>query len=153
MISHNDYTLNNFDIDKIMKNDKNFRGVFMKDTLPLQINKNESSIINLDTIKGPGTHWVLVYNTQNDPYYVYYIDSYGLSPLKEISDYLKSSHKKIRYNTSQIQGLFDTYCGYFACLIALELNKGTSLYDILYKFSQEPIINNSKIIEKYFHLN
>ena len=30
----------------------------MKDTLPLKIQKNETGIVNLDSIRGPGTHWV-----------------------------------------------------------------------------------------------
>ena len=35
---------------------KNFRGVFMRDTLPSKINKVECGILNLDVSKNNGTH-------------------------------------------------------------------------------------------------
>jgi hypothetical protein len=41
-----------------------FRGVFMRDELPLKIWKNESGIINLDNSNGPGTHWVCYQNSR-----------------------------------------------------------------------------------------
>jgi len=35
-----------------------FRGVYMRDSLPRKIRRNESGIVNLDDVDGPGTHWV-----------------------------------------------------------------------------------------------
>ena len=40
---------------------KNFRGIYSRDGLPKKIRK-ECGIINLDDIKGPGTHWVCYRN-------------------------------------------------------------------------------------------
>ena len=35
------------------------RGVFMRNTLPAGgVRRNESGIVNLDNVEGPGTHWV-----------------------------------------------------------------------------------------------
>jgi len=36
-----------------------FRGVFMRNNLPISgVRRNESGIVNLDDVDGPGTHWV-----------------------------------------------------------------------------------------------
>ena len=37
---------------------KNFRGVFMRDTLPPLIKEREVGIVNLDSSEGKGTYWV-----------------------------------------------------------------------------------------------
>ena len=52
--------LTNYEIVKMVKElkIKNFRGVFMRDTLPKQIsNKIECGIINLNVSNNIGTHW------------------------------------------------------------------------------------------------
>lgn len=46
---------------------KNFRGVFMRDTLPTQIHPREVGIVNLDFSEGQGTHWVC-YSKNNGKY-------------------------------------------------------------------------------------
>ena len=34
-----------------------FRGIFIRTTLPVEgVRQNESSIVNLDNVEGPGTH-------------------------------------------------------------------------------------------------
>jgi hypothetical protein len=52
--------LTNIDLKKFAKllQIHNFRGVFMKDSLPKSGAKvNETGLINLDDQKGNGTHW------------------------------------------------------------------------------------------------
>lgn len=52
-----------------------FRGVFMRDSLPRTLpRKYESGIVNLDSTKGPGTHWVAYKKRGNN---VKYFDSFG----------------------------------------------------------------------------
>ena len=36
----------------------NFRGVFMRDTLPQRSFHQECAIVNLNTSKEPGSHWI-----------------------------------------------------------------------------------------------
>jgi len=52
--------LSNFDIGDALKKIglKNFRGVFLRDTLPKKPKRNECAIMNLDDTSGDGTHWV-----------------------------------------------------------------------------------------------
>ena len=52
--------LTNYEIIKLAKElkIKNFRGVFMRDTLPDNLDDEECGIVNLDLSKNKGTHWV-----------------------------------------------------------------------------------------------
>ena len=61
---------------------KDFRGVFMRYTLPKQIsNKAECGILNLDISKNGGTRWVCYYKNNEK---CYYFDSFGLDPPLEL---------------------------------------------------------------------
>jgi len=52
--------LSNFEIEDALKKIglKNFRGVFLRDTLPKKPKLNECAIMNLDDTYENGTHWV-----------------------------------------------------------------------------------------------
>lgn len=85
----------------------------MHDALPKRIRKYESGIINLDNIKGPGTHWV-AYIKRRDK--LTYFDSFGnLKPPPKIVNYFNSNHQvDITYNYDLYQ--FKSYnCGHL-CL-------------------------------------
>ncbi|KAG5332831.1 SETMR methyltransferase, partial [Acromyrmex charruanus] len=66
-----------------------FRGVFMRDTLPMNgAHRNESGIVNLDDATGPGIHWVAYAKRNND--------SFGnLRPPKELLRYFGNGAKTI----------------------------------------------------------
>lgn len=95
--------LTNVDIIKLAEelDLKKFRGVFMRDTLPEIRQKEEVGIVNLDTSKNIGTHWVCYKTDKNQ---LYYFDSFGLDPPSEIIKYLKSNtSNEIIISTFQIQ--------------------------------------------------
>ena len=54
-----------------------FRGVFVRDNLPVEPKRMEFGVLNLDDTSGNGTHCVAWYadNGKN-----YYFDSYGIQP-------------------------------------------------------------------------
>lgn len=87
-----------------------FRGVYMRDKLPKKAYRRECGIINLDTYRGPGTHWVAYYKNNND---AEYFDSFGnLQPPLEVLKYLGNN---VTYNYKREQP-FNTYnCGHL-CL-------------------------------------
>lgn len=92
-----------------------FRGVFMRDVLPLRINLNESGIVNLDTSNGTGTHWVCYMKRGTT---VSYFDSYGnLKPPKELQLYFNSGSVRpiIQYNYFTKQKPNTVNCGHL-CL-------------------------------------
>lgn len=99
-------------------NIKNFRGIFMRDTLPPLIKEVEVGILYLDSSSGKGTHWVC-YSKNNKN--IYYFDSFGLDPPLELQEYLKNGEdKKIELSTFQIQEFGTHHCGYY-CLLLLKL--------------------------------
>lgn len=93
-----------------------FRGVYMRDTLPKNPLKRECAVVNLDSIRGFGTHWVAYYKNNN---IVRYFDSFGnLKPTKELLDYL-GSNVKLFYNHKRYQNFNTVNCGHL-CLEFLE---------------------------------
>ena len=68
--------------------------------------KNESLIINLDTNRGPGTHWVAVKKRGNK---IIYFDPFGIQPPKEVIRYYKPL--TIYYTTTKVQKLNSIICG------------------------------------------
>lgn len=102
--------LNELDIRRAAKNLPNFRGVFMLDSLPKKARKNECGIINLDSITGPGTHWVAYYKNGSKSEY---FDSFGnLQPPKEVIKYLNNN---LVYNYDTYQNYNTINCGHL-CL-------------------------------------
>ena len=106
--------LTNFDILKYAKLMKipNFRGVFMRDSLPSGGPRyRESAIVNLDSENGPGSHWV-AYRKRGDD--IVYFDSFGnLQPPFDLMLYFGID--QVKYNTKRFQD-FGTYnCGHL-CL-------------------------------------
>lgn len=89
----------------------------MRDNLPNSGPRlNESVIVNLDSIDGPGTHWV-AYKKRGGV--VTYFDSFGdLPPPRELILYLRKGSKsadKIYYNYERQQNFNTVWCGHL-CL-------------------------------------
>jgi len=108
--------LTNFElIDAVKKlNIPNFRGVFMRDTLPKKPRRIECGILNLDDSNGVGHHWVNFLKNGNEKIY---FDSYGLPPPTELVKYLKSP---VYYNSERIQPDGQVFCGHL-CLYVLKV--------------------------------
>ncbi|KAJ8916384.1 hypothetical protein NQ315_014594 [Exocentrus adspersus] len=91
----------------------NFKGVFMRDTLPdskMALQK-ECAILNLDSNTNKGTHWVAYSKNGN---MVQYFDSFGaLKPPIKLVRYLKGC--RIIYNNDQYQRYNQVNCGHL-CL-------------------------------------
>ena len=97
----------------------------MRDSLPEKIKQIECGIVNLDSIKNEGTHWVCYYKNKNKKYY---FDSFGLDPPYEIQKYLGDN---ILISTFQIQETGTNYCGHLCLKVLYELNKGESFENII----------------------
>lgn len=104
--------LTNIDIERFAKALKipNFRGVFMRNTLPKTIRQFERGVVNLDNRSGSGTHWVAYKKIKNK---VIYFDSYGnLQPPLELLIYFNSSTPvTIIYNREIFQTFNSVNCG------------------------------------------
>ena len=62
-----------------------FRGVFVRDTLPQYPLNVECGIVNFNTSNQPGSHWVCYFRNKNERIY---FDSYGQITPVEIQRYL-----------------------------------------------------------------
>lgn len=106
-------------------------------------------IINLETSRQSGSHWVSLYKNNNN--YIY-CDSYGVSPDKNILQFCK---KNLGCNTFIIQNINSTNCGLFCVsfLYYMNTNKG-DIYEIANDYVNlfEPnTILNDKILSSYLN--
>lgn len=96
----------------------------MCDTLPINsgIWRHETGIVNLDSIRGRGTHWVCYVKRENE---VDYFDSFGnLRPPIELINYFYTSAQRpidITYNYKRKQNMNAVNCGHL-CLQFLSSN-------------------------------
>lgn len=82
----------------------------MRDNLPKKIKEIECGVVNLDSEKNKGTHWVGYY--KKDKKIVFY-DSYGnLRPPTELIEYFHSNgNVDIYYNYENFQKFNSNNCG------------------------------------------
>ena len=110
----------------------NFRGVFMRDTLPSHPNECECAIVNFNTSKEVGSHWVCFHKNGNNRLY---FDSYGQITLHEVQNYLKSKAERgkqvIYRNTDIVQPIGTKICGHLCLFVLKSLAEGLSFQDIL----------------------
>lgn len=136
--------LSNTDIQHLMSDVKSFKGVYPKDKLKsVKKFKDGSIIINLDNSTGSGTHWVCINIDSTKPYVEYY-DSFGLSPAKEIVQFLNKYKKPIKYQDNQLQNDTSVLCGYFCCDYLHQRYRGIEPEVILRQFTNKPSLNNER---------
>ena len=138
--------LSNFDLMEWVKKLglRHFRGIYSRDNLPQKI-KKECGIINLDDMKGPGTHWVCYRNLDS---VVEYFDPFGLIMPNEALKYFRSSGKQIIYSIDEIQNRNTVLCGYWCLYYLFERQNGKSILDVIHNphFDND----NSDFIKEYF---
>ena len=119
-----DRGLTNIDIYRYVRELRidNFRGVFMRDTLPKVAYRKECGIVNFNTSEQVGSHWVCYFKDGMNQRI--YFDSFGQVTLHEIQKYLKTKNEYktekavIQRNTDIIQRVNTHVCGHL-CLFVL----------------------------------
>ena len=98
--------LTNFDITKLLKNVRNFRGVYCKDLTPDNPKKGESMVVNLqDSSDGNGTHWVaMVYGKDYE-----YFDPFGIYLLHAIWEPAQSADCMVTVQTKDPSKTCDSF--------------------------------------------
>lgn len=97
----------------------------MRDNLPNKVYDTECAIVNLDSVKNSGTHWVCYYKFHD---LSYYFDSFGLNPPIELEKYLGNT---IIGSSFQVQQFNTNYCGYLCLYILSGLSKGFKFNDLI----------------------
>jgi hypothetical protein len=83
-----------------------------------ELPKNGLSIINLGDNRQGGSHWTMLWI---EPKYVIYFDSYGVGPEDNIIHL--AGNRTISYNTKQVQGYTESFCGIWALCAAAFISK------------------------------
>jgi len=141
-----DEALSNFDLDEMLKKSPSYLGTFSHDTIPTFSNERFSAIINYHNYNQEGSHWICVYNSPEKKYSEFF-DSFGLPPSDKILKKLKQTGKKVLYNTSKIQNITSSKCGFYCYFYILMRDRGMNPYDILYEFEPEGKKNDNILID------
>ena len=123
----------NFDLKNIL-NDLNINGkILMRDELnKIKSTKKQNIIMNLQTSKDIGSHWVCIFKSCINNYY---FDPYGILPTKEVYNYLD---EPFHYNKIQIQQEGMECCGQLSLYVLYKLNTTKdSFEDIILNMKKE----------------
>ena len=129
-----DKILTNFDVIDYVNKLKipHFREVFMRNTLPKRPHEEECGIVNLNTSKENGSHWVCYYKKGINRVY---FDSFGQITPIEVQDYLKSRKEKgigvIQRNTDIVQPINTNICGHLCLFVIKALTSGWTFQQVL----------------------
>ncbi len=121
-------------------------GVFPSDKFPTTTDYSDrfGFVLNTDPSDKPGTHWVAIFIEGNS---AEYFDSYGLPPtIPTIRKFLQK-FGELQYNKRRIQGLLSSVCGHYCIYFLIQRWHGTSLEEILNKFSSDCNENDENITE------
>jgi hypothetical protein len=135
----------NREMNRLVKNFPTFMngGVIMKNEVSLlKIYDKMIVIVNYDNSSLSGSHWVGIVKINN---IVFHFGSYGIPPLREITDKFKRDNK-IYYNDIAVQLDNSKICGNLTLYVIKELVRGRSFREILdkiYKFSNRYRIDRS----------
>ena len=125
-----------------------YRIFLMRDELPIKPNNIECGILNLNTHKQVGSHWVCWYK---DGMERYYFDSFGEPPPVELLYYLKTSTEinldlpAIRRSSVMVQRYGSNECGSLCLYVLKMLTRNLSFSMVLStlakRFLQSPTSN------------
>ena len=109
-------------MEKYYQNKSRFKGVYSRDNLPQKM-KDGSYIKNLDEYADVGTHWIVLYISNNN---AIHFDSFGVERiLKEITKFI--GNKNIKTNIFRIEAYDSIMCGYFCIRFIDSMLAGKSL--------------------------
>lgn len=126
---------------------KCFRGFAMSDfgELPGKKTRKCLYILNTDHSSGPGKHWCLLFVEKRN---ADFFDPLGMSP--DVYNFRHFLHGyKIKYNTSQVQGMFSKVCGYHCLFFAYYRCRGYSMEAILDMYEIDNTDWNDKMVVSF----
>lgn len=170
--------LSNFDIDKVLKQyEKIYTDFISFGAMPndfadirfLDINKNQFNfenlmsrnkfrigmVLNHDNSNMGGSHWVALYIDLKKKL-IYYFDSYGYEPKKEVKDYINKvidffnkNNWKYEYEINKIRHQYkNSECGVYSINFILRLLKGETFKYITENITKDDDVNQCR--KEYF---
>ena len=135
--------LSTVDITRTLNADSKTRNVFLCctpcDAIPYSDKFPYAIVVNTDTSRGPGKHWVVIYAVS--PNVVEYFDSFAASPIPQIARYLDGFRTVLR-NPKQIQGNDSYVCGCYCIYYIMMRTAGQPLSMICHKLKSNPNPDN-----------
>ena len=127
-----------------------FGGVLPRDKLPKKLIGGfpRTYIVNTDTSREPGKHWVAFY-LENE-HYGEFFDSYGNAPghlAREFETFLQRRVERYSYNDKKLQGDYSTVCGQFCLFYLHHRCRGYDMREITRMFRKDPEINDILVNE------
>lgn len=125
--------MNTNEIEKVIQQNscapEVFAGVFARDRIPKRIKYPCSMVWNTDPAHKPGEHWVAVHLDEDG--IGEYFDSYGLEPPACFKRYMQQNSVKWTWNTTQLQDVWTSACGYFCVFYIIYRSRGIPMSDIV----------------------
>lgn len=124
-----------------------FGGVFAKDELPWHA-RHLCYIVNLDSRKEPGSHWVAIYFDKNGQ--AEFFDSFGFSPSidRSILSFIKRNSIIWSYNAQQLQNQRTIVCGQYCVFYLINRCQQKSLKKIISVFTSNTL-KNDRFVKNY----
>jgi len=141
--------LSNIDIIEYGKNKNISIYCVAKDELKKMdiLKNNQSVVINLDDIQGPGTHWVCIIHKNRR---LFYYDPFGIEHMPtDVNKYIKRHKNSSCYtSTEQNQNMLSNKCGWFclACINSCIGDRRMSYQDYMDILYNTPSMYNEYII-------
>ena len=135
-------------MQKYYKHEPRFNVVYSRDNLPKI--KDGAYIINLDEYSDIGTHWVALWENNNNLTYFY---SFGVEHLSKVIKAFfnnNNSNNNIKTNIFRILAYDSIMCGYFCIGFIDFILAGERLTDYTNLFFHYDFKKNDNIILNYF---
>ena len=129
--------MDNIHIERVLKHQPNFQGVFSSDTLPTT---PRLLVCNTDPARKPGEHWIAISVDKNGR--GEYFDSFGRPPNKHFERYMNSNCKRWSFNKRQLQSRISAFCGYYCCTYIALKNRGYDMTKIVGMFINDTGYND-----------
>ena len=142
--------MNTLEIDAVLRNIPGFLGAFPYNELPQRPREDFSVVINTDSDKEPGAHWIALIR-KSSRFYVF--DSYGreinddLFTVKfktKVSSYIEGDYT---WNTDWFQQLTSNACGYY-CVYFIKSMQSKDFKTVVSIFG-ENLKSNDNFVTNY----
>jgi hypothetical protein len=141
--------MNEIQINYLLKTNEytkgNFKGTFASDELK-KIKLNSNYIINLDTRRTNGSHWILL--SRNERGDIFYFCTSGTPPFELNLLKVLEPYPIIYFSPDNIQSLASSSCGLYCVLITYFISRQATLREGINIFTDDYFCNDVILREK-----
>lgn len=132
-------------INSLLRKYNLFKGTFPRDMIPSPESRPAAFIVNTDSSREDGEHWVALIVTKRNR--CIYFDPFGFPPLhRDIINFIKrEAPEGLFYSSMSLQNISSDVCGKYCVYFVERLARGDSLRTFLIKFSSNTFENDSYI--------